>query len=159
MKESDLMSGDLVSVNGIPVKVINVIGDEVKVSYFNEDESVYTYLACSLDPILITPEFLEKNRFKLTLYEPRLGEDSNKGYCYHDEEMLLDVMPVSLKNNEQVDFYHICFVSRHSGSIQVRPIRFAHQIQRALKLCGISKEIEPLTSDYGHAEQNPSQNI
>lgn len=125
MKATDLMVGDWIMYGDKPVQVLQLtVGKEYK-GFF---------------PIPLTPEILEKNGFR----------KSNVGENYTDYVFLLDLggyilacfykEPIAgvstlLKCNKSVckgggvNEVHLCTI----GAV--------HDLQHALKLCGISKEI------------------
>lgn len=95
-----------------------------KVGYHAEpNESKMHYIILSeCEPIPITPEFLERNGFDKvqSLY-----------YLKSLNKVYLCFIEYNIVNN-------CLFINE--GLIP-RPIRYVHQLQHALKLCGIEKEI------------------
>ena len=131
MDAKDLMIWDWVLINGTPRKIqaVDGVDDEIMA-----DDELYTLAEdrCHsndrVEGIPITPEILEKNGLK-----PDTVEDASK-YCYRiDSVSIIE-----------------CYVNaggRYRGIISFGDTRlritlmFVHQLQHALRLCGIEKEI------------------
>lgn len=128
MKANELMIGDWLfyegRFNAFPFKVEQIT--KRKVGYHAEpDESRTHYLTLSeCQPIPITPEFLERNGFEKaqSIY---FLKSLNRGYPY------LFFIEYNIVNN-------CLFIN--DGLIPM-PILYVHQLQHALRLCGIEKEI------------------
>lgn len=71
-------------------------------------------------PIPLTPEILEKNGF--------VGKEFYSELIVGDFRILCDVHNVCVYHNEHVD-------------LDI-PIEYLHELQHAMRICGISKEIE-----------------
>ena len=126
MKTQQLMLGDWVSHNGTPKTVDVIWGKEVSLNdptqvwgsiytdKFNEDE---------IEPIPLTPEILEKNGFR--------KQDNSSGVIKLDTYWL----------GEEIGFRLHSF---ETGYYQfgLAKIKYVHELQHALKLCGMYKEIE-----------------
>ena len=125
MKASELMIDDWVLINGTPRKIQAVDGFDDEIM---SDDELYTlaedrcHSEDKVDGVPITPEILEKNGW--VHYED--DKDS-----FHGEDC------VFLKQKE--DGYGVCIdkVRTISGIIH-----YVHELQHALRLCGIEKEIE-----------------
>ena len=126
MEAKELMIGDWLfyrgQFNAFPFKVEQIT--KRKVGYHAEpNEGRLHYIILSeCKPIPITPEFLERNGFEKvqSLYYLK---SLNKVYiCY---------IEYNIANN-------CLFIN--DGLIPM-PITYVHQLQHALKLCGIEKEI------------------
>lgn len=154
MRPYGLMIGDLVRLNkdvsiksGTIVKVRSIDGER----HFQEltgcatcvpiddiDGMSYGVLLEYLEPIPLTPEILEKNGFENDFYEEESVAD------YHT----IRLEGYSLKNNiDGIDEYLITWCN---GSLNVttdfhgcvqKEIAYVHDLQHALKLCDIEKEI------------------
>jgi hypothetical protein len=145
MKAEDLMIGDWVHSistihnvsfpdNGViqdegyttihtPIKITTV--SENCVSYYSNKLELYITLSSEdIEPIPLTPEILEKNGF---------GCDRNDGYAILRLE----------DNSELLYYFHEYKLTRFYKSEIIFRCQcvYAHQLQRALKLCGIDKEI------------------
>ena len=122
MKASELMLEDYVLLNGKPVKVcsidttgeIIVSGGEVWID------------GNAVEPIPITPEILEKNGFVLKEEEVGMYGVKIAPHYTRDDlpfEVFCDGEPFAIWFNNPVN------------------IKYIHQLQHALRLCGIEKEI------------------
>ena len=127
MKVEDLMLGDWVQVEGIPLRVGGLSNYDIYVDLFRGNESeVYSQIWAdemdSIQPIPITPEILEKNGWE------------HKWWWVHPSTS-------------------ICFQEKITGDFRVMPdtecdkrdwfttIKYVHELQHLYKLCGIEKEI------------------
>ena len=133
------------------------IGDWVKISHRNKIGKIYRideangkgnghaavidgdYHESLLEPIPLTPEILEKNgwrhEFDKTDYMVKydLGEEGkNCWMMWAIKEHNLDVQ----RQDEKLDMYNL------KVSKVVIPCDYVHELQHALRLCGIEKEIE-----------------
>lgn len=82
-----------------------------------------------LEPIPLTPEILEKNGFI-------------RGMFYGEWQFDLDSFPFSVVQRENNSWY----LGREEHGIahnrEIIDISYVHELQHALRLCGIEKEIE-----------------
>ena len=126
MKANELMIGDWVLVHKLTCK-------GHRVDYINEMEEEIgadgeIYDVCDIKQIPLTPEILEKNGFE---------SDTNMfGLC--DYELSESYI---LENRGD----RFCFVKRipsYSSTFHMFDVKYAHQLQHALRLCQIEKEIE-----------------
>lgn len=88
-----------------------------------------------LEPIPITPEILEKNRFK------------RAKYGYEWKEHIGGYMGQTTSSTTPIEIMYYdeghCVVSNpHIGRMFQGSIDSVHELQHALRLCGIDKEIE-----------------
>jgi hypothetical protein len=135
MKAKDLMIGDWVlHHNSGCIDAMNDTApyDEairIEQSDFELDECFWS----RLDPIPITPEILEKNGFK----KARFNDNEPSGLCgkwwSKDGLILVKMFELTLMG--------IVFSVSGSNS-RISNIRYVHELQHALRLCGIDKEIE-----------------
>lgn len=104
-----------------PIKIYNIYGNEVNCkterNRFDVDEIVSGTYMSDLQPIPLTDEILEQNGF-----ERVNGEYQDVFYVYDGIELLID--------NEYTLF----------GQCKM-PIKYVHELQHALRLCNITKEI------------------
>lgn len=125
MKVNELMIGDWVkhSITGQKGKVYRICGNEY-IAFIDGDTQSEL-----VEPIPLTPEILEKNGFKMEFYSDyKVYELNNfkvcKSYC---------------------DYFEVCDLWKDSDFgweiISFCPCIYVHQLQHALKLCGIDKEI------------------
>ncbi len=127
MKARDLMTGDYVSVkpSGMPINVAAV--HHKKVAYHAVTHKLSWVRESLLEPIPLTSEILEKNGFEkieAKYYRYFLEE---KDY-YESVSVYFDEEP-----NVQVRVL--------DGSEFKGRIKYVHQLQQALRLCRIKKEI------------------
>lgn len=132
MKVTDLMIGDWVQHNGKP-KTIDVIwpcsvslDDNTKTwgSIYADRFSVEEIL-----PIELTTEILEKNGWvKFQMYY-RLRIDDTQYLEWYPHEGRLQRLYIHKDNSREVVF-------------TVSGLSYTHELQHALKLCGIDKEIK-----------------
>ena len=122
MKATELMIGDWVAQkhSGLLLKV-----SEFRPPYIIADGEDGQFHEDTLEPILLTSEILEQNGF----YHER-----NIGYVYDDSEY--EVI-VDLWNNS----YRILYNRDVMINIQCFSNVFVHELQHALRLCNVDKEI------------------
>jgi len=123
MKANELMIGDYVYNHRnweCPIVEIHKNSAVVIAKHYGEEE----FLLSDLRPIPLVPEILEKNGFKK--YNELYRLDIAEGVFVN----------VDFKSKEP-------FVSVHNTCYRATPICwYLHQLQHALKLCGIEKTIE-----------------
>jgi hypothetical protein len=139
MKANELMIGDWVFVHkptckGHRVDYINEMDEEI-----GADGEIYG--VCDIRPIPLTAEILEKNGIVFD-YTIKLHDDYGnpyeiKGYALHGTTKWGD--DYLLQYDEDKDL-HIS--TEIYGEITLHNINFIHELQHALRLCGIEKEIE-----------------
>ena len=139
MKPEELMIGDWVydkHYNGDiePIQIHNIYGTEVNCkterNRFDVDEIVSGTYMSDLQPIPLTPEILEKNGFigDKNVCKTKMRDDSK-------DELWQCEYAWYLKN--------LRIKNRTNGSVaRLYNIMFVHELQHALRLCGINKEIE-----------------
>ena len=130
MQAKELMIGDWVectywkpSKRLRVAEIRRVMDDETKIGVYS-DEYVLIFNQREIEPIPLTTEILEKNGWVKDLY-------CNESYDNDECEMLSFWIGEDGKNS----FWW------HAGLELVIPINYVHELQRALKLCGIEKEI------------------
>ena len=114
MKVNELMIGDW---------VYNSVADiafQVYPQFFSQWHNRPEQFEVTIQPIPLTPEILEKNGFKNEGYFGKLDIE--------DFHVLCDTKNVAIFHNEHTD-------------VDI-PIMYVHELQHALRLCGIEKEIE-----------------
>ena len=125
MKATDLMIGDIILFQGD--------GKHYRISEIDKANVLLetdNYMSVSLNhiqPIPLTPEILERNWFKRG-YKSKYSDE------FEDEDMILIHFPLfwcngRLWTSTGDDFYLLC------------KCEYIHELQHALKLCGIEKEI------------------
>jgi hypothetical protein len=143
MRIDDLMVGDWVictypSINK-PVKVVEIktVSDKELKAVINNDGIRLVFRGTYIDPIPLTPEILEKNVFKkldfshFQIGDRRLVLDADGRWdgplSWH---WVVTEMSTNAKGQPVVlDYY-------------VATINYVHELQHALRLCGITKEIQ-----------------
>lgn len=135
MKEQDIMLGDWVKCEGKPYRITQ-IGDILDMA--NDEKSWLAYPE-EVSPIPLTLEILEKNGFENDFYEEESVAD------YH--AIRLEGYTLKYKIG-QIDGYLVTWcnggvnvTTDYNGCVQ-KDISFVHELQHALRLCGIEKEIE-----------------
>jgi hypothetical protein len=135
MKATDLMLGDWVLCDGKPYQVAEISAgllciDAERELFANPED---------LEPIPLTPEILEKNGWLATHYSyGNINEDKDKkGVAYALlEDGGLKVATVDFREEEiEVELFN------QMGHLTSECITAIHQLQHALRLCGIEKEI------------------
>lgn len=132
MKVNELQIGDYVNYRGQNIKVTSLYdkGGSNEVGW-SEKESVWVN-ASNVEPIPLTPEILEKKGF-----EKQLG---NFVYENEDESLRIEFYPKNI--NYTNGCYDYIDIERGCVTITEKPIEFVHELQHALRLCGIYKEFE-----------------
>lgn len=114
MKSTELMIGDWVYYGDKPVQVLQL-----------SDGKDYPHIK----PIPLTPEILEKNGFS--------GEGYNMGVIgFHT-----DPIPEVKDGYEVFIWKDMCLDIKHGFTHLKRYTFYVHELQHALRLCGIEKEI------------------
>jgi hypothetical protein len=126
MELNELQNGDWVEVSGIPrqIKLIDdCINHKIIAHGVNKDGRTVAYVGKlneDVKPIPLTLEILEKNGF------------TKHAYGFSFQYLKLDG---NLRNDDTV--YFTITISGKDITID-----YVHQLQHALRLCGIKKEIE-----------------
>ena len=116
MKVNEVMLGDIVSVSGRPIHVTL---------------AVLNNWSDSIKPIPLTPEILEKNA---DFYR------DEKYYNYYDFSKEIDIYHNSI-SVEICESKGIVYWTINWNEYGITKLKHVHQLQHALKLCGINKEI------------------
>ena len=132
MKANELMIGDLLKWKeqagfndedrNMVLRVKNIFDDAIKI-----DGRFGLYHISLFEPIPLTPEILEKNGFKYKEGETGMYGVTTAPHYICDGvpfEVFCDGEPFAIWFKEPIN------------------IKFVHQLQHALRLCGIEKEIE-----------------
>lgn len=139
MKANELMIGDFVFHekygNAIIESIDNDFGDNLSVRLISEniqhkDGYKYGYCWCNLDeifPIPLTPEILEKNGF-VEDGEGVYGDDNSFFIPTYQNGFYTGTCETYIESTEGIGDF--------SGRL-----KYVHELQHALKLCGIEKEI------------------
>lgn len=135
MKAEELMIGDWVNLTYRSYISGEVVSKDFRVGqirkYTAEDKDYHLYAERqnmgdveNISPILLTPEILEKNGFKACGYE----------------EFALDIDDFWFALQKGKDGINAWWWEMYYSPII--PINYVHELQHALKLCGIDKTIE-----------------
>ena len=142
MKANELMIGDIVSHNGIPVKIELVAGMysyvvpvKDNLGYLNKGFEVDND---ELTPAPITPEILEKNGFTHCVGNGGYYLYADESYSNQTMEILLFHVDSEYNSNQ----LHIGEVNNPSlVMLHLMSCNYVHELQHALRLCGITKDI------------------
>lgn len=138
MKANELMIGDWVfctypSINK-PVRVaeIKTVGDnELKIVIYDDDIRL-VFNETYIEPIPLTPEILERNgfngKYKLSYQYDKPEEDFAFTYISYWKGRL------SIRVSPDIR-------GKHSTNVMHINCDYVHQLQQALRLCGIEKDI------------------
>ena len=137
MKAEDLMIGDWVDVNRSEGwrqfgKIIGVNEDYAVIRFEDYDDDWDADLV-EFEPIPLTPEILEKNGFK-PIYTDK------SAYLYKkigDKDDDYDSATIDLQQPKCCRVYSLKYKKTYEGSIV-----YVHDLQHALRFCGIDKNIE-----------------
>lgn len=127
MKEKELMIGDYIQVNGEVCKIISVSYFDIGISDSKED--FYNEHIDNIKPIPLTPEILERNGFVKQAYDGWLISENNGRRLieYHTDSF--DGLLI------------INYAEEPYPKISIK-LMYVHELQHALRLCGINKEIK-----------------
>lgn len=134
MKTNELMIGDYITVtpSGMLIQVAAV--HKKKVAYHTCTNKLSWVREGLLRPIPLTPEILKKNGF--TQCEPQ-------GYDLYIKDKEGAGLYRIFWQGESYNYYlEIAAYAYPSGEFNNTNIKYVHQLQHALRLCGIEKEIE-----------------
>lgn len=131
MKANELMIGDWVLDGNHIAQVVLLTCDGIIGTTLNESSNIEV-----VEPIPLTPEILEKNGFVANkhvypypYYEYEVKEIKLKiGFAFPQGDKTSYKEPWVYIDSERVFVEHL-------------PCMFVHQLQHALRLCGIEKEI------------------
>ena len=137
MEANKLMVDDWVLWKGKPVQVASVSGVkysfgqiDVTLAHCNDKKLLETHDIKSIQPIPLTPEILEKNGFV------EINDDEK----WYKMQLLEENDFVGLEKFEDYGFVFASVV--FPNLINHLSINYVHELQHALKLCGIEKTIE-----------------
>jgi hypothetical protein len=126
MDAKDLMIGDIVSVTPSSMLIRIAAIHRKKVAYHACNNSFSWVRVGLLQPIPLTPEILEKNGF----------EQKQSKFINGDIEIIFTIKGFSFWSKKTIEIAH------GSGSKINNLPCYVHQLQHALRICGINKEIE-----------------
>ena len=131
MKANELQIGDYVNYRGQIIKVTSLYdkGGSNEVGW-SEKESVWVN-ADNVEPIPLTSKILEKNGFKVTR---NISSSRNKDvWSLHVSKY--KIFYITEHHNKKMFPYFWIEIGSNSD------IKYVHQLQHALRLCEIEKEI------------------
>ena len=114
---------------------IDSIDEDVRVKWYDESgcEEDWPHVSTELlSPIPLTSEILEKNGFE------KQWQDN---YEYFDDDENLNVTFHPKTSNYTNGAYDYIDIEKGCLTINEMPIMFVHELQHALRLCGITREI------------------
>lgn len=128
METENLMIGDWVLRKGKPIQVYNVFNGSINETYYSCSNEVADYIPESeIKPILLTPEILEKNGYKYQDW-------------WYEQEGYPDITNIFSDDMYEVG-KHTYYGNGQPEFNSIIKIRYVHELQHALKLCNIEKEI------------------
>ena len=116
MKANELMIGDWVLVSNTPLKIAAL--GTIKAGFMDAKGEMFYQYYDNIEPIPLTAEILEKN-----FQKDRMWVD---GYTIADS--------ITIYNTGE-GYWTI-------GYLELIELRYVHELQHTLKLCGIDKEIK-----------------
>ena len=149
MKAKDLMIGDLINGFGVVRKVTSINGLErpeddglltTMVPCCEFSESNLSFRPCYAQPIPLTAEILEKNGFKELMNESEVSaarfgrKPEPTGVWQYGFGQFDSVAYVPEQSFLRIKFMEGC-------QVDIANIKYVHELQHALRLCGIEKEI------------------
>ena len=147
MKCRELQFGDwCCNEHGFPMHITNV-GEDYAYATWEDNEGDPWEFDDKDDqpqPIVLTPEILEKNRwhFNLTPYEKELNEccgmSIDKHWCYADTNIDISLFfPIMGEEMGRLDVnnHHL----KRYLEFVLRDTLYVHELQRALRLCGLNE--------------------
>lgn len=134
MKVNELMIGDWVLINGTPRKIqaVDGVDDEIMA-----DDELYTlaedryHSEDKVEGVPITPEILEKNGFDISDPEVAQYHFEEDGQRYHFSLRQMYNQKDGKPNGYSFFAFSVLTI-----------IDYVHELQHALRLCRIKKEIE-----------------
>ena len=131
MKTTDLMIGDWVMADNKLLKVSDILRYRI----YAHDAVEYYHIE-NLEPILLTPEILKNNGFELVADSERVTKAFIDLYDLWECEITQQQTLTLFYDRNSKDYHLQAFGDNISN------IYFVHELQHALRLCGIKKEID-----------------
>lgn len=122
MKATDLMIGDWIMADGVPAQILSLGSKGATITGGLDKACHYD----NMQPIPLTPEILEKN------------------VTHYIEREYMNFFPIGNKDAATIIVYKRKskqFVLLDKSLSEVCKIKYVHELQHALRLCGIDKEI------------------
>ena len=140
MKAENLMIGDFVMQNGCthPSRVAGVTPNKIRTIW--ADGTKHAKDAYYFEPILLTTEILEKNGMYTEMTKMYAEGDIE---TQHDIDFVIPFPKGGYahvwRNPHGADFFHIEVMTVPWGRV-VRTFRYVHELQQALRMCGLIEE-------------------
>ena len=150
MKAKELMIGDFVAINepdnyhGYIGKVCIINDVTGYITVFIENHDYHDVLCDDMQPIPLTPEILEENGFKEDIRTDAWGRPSTKARSWTDTKDF-DEDDIGYEYYISLRYYKdewLLQISTNHRSAFNAIVAHVHELQHALKLCGIEKEIQ-----------------
>lgn len=142
MEAKELMIGDWVLVNSLPAQVFEIAYNrnegEMTVGILDPQGEIYSCFEGydHVEPIPLTEEILEKNEFENCVVYSNIHfykSNDNRIEVVSDDEELLN----------SLNKWYIRITKKYHGNVMMFcEITYVHELQHALRLCGIEKKIE-----------------
>ena len=133
MKPEELQIGDWVYYKGNPIMVFEIDEPEHNI---NTEQDGYNAIRCisidEIQPIPLTPEILEKNGFM----EYRYRQGDWFFVIENKENETLAIVSYDTSHRLEIESW-----DDFIGSFERGGIKYIHQLQQAIRLCGTNKEI------------------
>ena len=124
IKISDLSVGDWVKCNGFKASIAGYNAESESIQVLTKQKNKMWFGIDDIEPIPLTAEILEKNGFILVVVNKKF----NDWYDNH----------ITIRKYYNEDNYHL-FVCGQKIEFKMLSV---HQLQHALRLAGVGKEIE-----------------
>ena len=131
MKASELMVGDWVFTRGQIEQVTSIYDGYICTEHYEYSHDYY------FEPIPITPEILEKNGFMYCKSDGGFCLPTTISYGNWDVDVILFNVTDEYRNNQ----LHIGTPDDSITILHLMECNHVHELQHALRLCGIEKEI------------------
>lgn len=132
MKATDLMIGDWVIRRCVPEEPMRLynMNSSRGIAYLDQDGRGVAELFENIEPIPLTPKILDKNKFFQVGYPNNVYELNKQYYLDHYDAF-------------KPKLWVLYFGNYMRGKVEDTKIKitYVHELQHALKLCGIEKEI------------------
>lgn len=139
MKATDLMIGDWVLYDGEPniiTEVFEIIHGEAIVCFAGNN---YMANIDEIKPIPITSEILKKNGFSSLTDEMFAACETE---TYSNQELKIYLSHIGCEYNPVQLVVYMGYEPQERVVLRMMPCLYVHELQHALRLCKIEKEIE-----------------
>lgn len=130
IKISELSIGDWVKCNGFKATIAGYSAESGSIHLLTKQKNKMWFGVESIEPIPLTPEILEKNGFEKKNY------DNGKMWDWWCDNVLVRKFA-----DEDIYRFIVAYNSNHYTTMMVVG-KHTHQLQHALRLAGVEKEIE-----------------